>query len=57
MRSDRLERLWGDAPRTRYIDGEVVGSQTEDHDRQSSDSENADAFEAALEAAERLIVD
>ena len=55
----RLERLWGDAPRTRYIDGEVVGSQTEDHDRQSSDSENADAdaFEAAMEAAERLIVD
>ncbi len=55
----RLERLWGDAPRTLYVDGDIVNSEAEEHDRQDPDSEDAgaDAFAAAMEAAERLIVD
>lgn len=55
----RLERLWGDAPRFAYAEGELVPEDAPGHDRQDPDSQNADkdAFEAALKAAERLIVD
>lgn len=55
----RLERLWGDAPRYTFADGELVAEESFGHDRQDPDSYDADqdAFEAAMAAAERLIVD
>lgn len=53
----RLERLWGDAPRIEYNEGDVTETAPSETDRQSADSENADqdAFDAAVAAAEQLI--
>lgn len=53
----RLERLWGDAPRLEFADGDVTACEACESDRQSAESENADqdAFEAAVAAAEELI--
>lgn len=48
----RLDRLWGDAPRLYYVDGELEEGQPVAHDRQDRDSENADrdAYLAARRA-------
>jgi ribosome-associated protein len=56
----RLERLWGDAPRVDYVEGDVLEVEPGESDRQSSDSENAeqDAFDAAhLLATENLLAE
>jgi ribosome-associated protein len=55
----RLERLWGDAPRVEYVEGDVVDVEATGSDRQDPESLNAvqDAFDAAVAAARELIED
>ena len=51
----RLDRLWGDAPRLSYVDGELAEEEPLEHDRQDPASEDADydAYMAARQAAKQ----
>lgn len=48
----RLEKLWADAPRTEFVDGVATELDRGSSDRQSAESEDADAD--ALASAEAL---